>query len=204
MRYEAIRRHRDQYPTRLMCRCLRVSSSGYHAWALREPSARAKDNARLLEKIRQCYTDSDGVMGAPRMHEALCYAGEGVGLNRVARLMAGAGLVGVPQRRRWRRKPSGVRPIHVRNHIERDFTANEPNTKWVVDITYIRTGEGWLYLCAVLDLYSGKVVGWSMSPIQDRHLVLKAVMMASWQRADRSEVILHSDRGTQFTSAGAV
>lgn len=168
---------------------------------MREPSARAKDNARLLEKIRQCYTDSDGVMGAPRMHEALCYAGEGVGLNRVARLMAGAGLVGVPQRRRWRRKPSGVRPIHVRNHIERDFTANEPNTKWVVDITYIRTGEGWLYLCAVLDLYSGKVVGWSMSPIQDRHLVLKAVMMASWQRADRSEVILHSDRGTQFTSA---
>ena len=200
MRYEAIRRHRDQYPTRLMCRCLRVSSSGYHAWASREPSARAQENARLLGKIQQYYTDSDGVMGAPRMHEALCYAGEGVGLNRVARLMAGAGLAGVPQRRRWRRKPSGVRPTHVRNHLERDFTANEPNTKWVVDITYIRTGEGWLYLCAVLDLYSGKVVGWSMSSIQDRHLVLKAVMMASWQRADRSVVILHSDRGTQFTS----
>lgn len=89
----------------------------------------------------------------------------------------------------------------MRNHLSRDFTANEPNTKWVVDITYIRRGEGWLYLCAVLDLYSGKVVGWSMAPVQDRHLVLKAVMMACWQRPGRSEVILHSDRGTQFTSA---
>ena len=200
MRYEAIQRHRDQYPTRLMCRCLKVSCSGFHSWASREPSARAKDNARLLETIRQHHADSDGVMGAPRMHETLRYAGEAVSLNRVARLMAAGGLSGVPQRRRWRHKPSGVRPIHVRNHLERDFTANEPNTKWVVDITYIRTGEGWLYLCAVLDLYSGKVVGWSMSAIQDRHLVLKAVMMASWQRADRCPVILHSDRGTQFTS----
>ena len=201
MRYEAIQRHRGQYPTRLMCRCLKVSSSGFHAWTSREPSARAKDNARLLVKIREYHADSDGVMGAPRMHEALCYAGERVGLNRIARLMAAEGLAGVPQRRRWRHKPSGVRPVHVRNHLKRDFSASEPNTKWVVDITYIRTGEGWLYLCAVLDLYSGKVVGWSMSPVQDRHLVLKAVMMASWQRADRSPVILHSDRGTQFTSA---
>jgi putative transposase len=115
--------------------------------------------------------------------------------------MAGADLSGVPQKRRWRHKRSGVRPTFVRNHLARDFTANEPNTKWVVDITHIRTGEGWLYLCAVLDLYSGKVVGWSMAPVQDRHLVLKAVMMASWQRSDRNPVILHSDRGTQFTSA---
>ncbi len=201
MRYAAIQRHRDEYPTRLMCRCLKVSSSGFHAWVSREPSARTKANKRLLEKIRQHHADADGVMGAPRMHEALRYAGEHAGLNRIARLMAGAGLAGVPQRRRWRHKSSGQRPMHVRNHLERDFSANEPNTKWVVDITYIRTGEGWLYLCAVLDLYSGKVVGWSMSPVQDRHLVLKAVMMASWQRADRTAVILHSDRGTQFTSA---
>src|SRR5690606_16294318 len=97
--------------------------------------------------------------------------------------------------------PSGARPAQVRNHLERDFTALEPNAKWVVDITYLRTGEGWLYLCAVLDLFSNKIVGWSMSPVQDRHLVLKAVMMAGWQRADREPVVLHSDRGTQFTSA---
>ncbi len=201
MRYEAIRRYRGQYPIRLMCRCLKVAPSGFHAWVGRSPSARAQDNARLLDKIRQHHADSDGVMGAPRMHEALRYEGETASLNRIARLMANDGLYGVPQRRRWRHKPSGVRPVHVRNHLERDFAALEPNTKWVVDITYIKTGEGWLYLCAVMDLFSGKVVGWSMSPVQDRHLVLKAVMMACWQRPGRSPVILHSDRGTQFTSA---
>ena len=201
MRYEAIRRHRNQYPVRLMCRCLKVSPSGFHAWSTRTPSARAQDNARLLAKIHQQHADSDGVMGAPRMHEELGYEGETASLNRIARLMSGAGLFGVPQKRRWRNKPSGVRPAYVRNHLERDFEALEPNTKWVVDITFIRTGEGWLYLCAVLDLFSHKIVGWSMSSVQDRHLVLKAVMMACWQRPHRSPVILHSDRGTQFTSA---
>ena len=201
MRYEAIRRHRGEYPVRLMCRCLKVSASGFHDWVKRAPSMRARDNARLLERIHQHHTDSDGVMGAPRMYEELGYEGETASLNRVARLMASNGLFGVPQKRQWRRKPSGVRPAYVRNHLERDFQAWEPNTKWVVDITFIRTGEGWLYLCTVLDLFSHRVVGWSMSPVQDRHMVLKAVMMACWQRPDRSPVILHSDRGTQFTSA---
>ena len=201
MRYEAIRRHRGEYPVRLMCRCLKVSASGFHDWVKRVPSKRARDNTRLLERIHQHHTDSGGVMGAPRMCEELGYEGETASLNRVARLMAGNGLFGVPQKRQWRRKPSGVRPAYVRNHLERDFQALEPNTKWVVDITFIRTGEGWLYLCTVLDLFSHRVVGWSMSPVQDRHMVLKAVMMACWQRPDRSPVILHSDRGTQFTSA---
>lgn len=201
MRYEAIRRHRSQYPIRLMCRCLKVAPSGFHAWLVRQPSERARDNTRLLEKIRQHHADSDGVMGAPRMHEVLGYEGETASLNRIARLMAQDGLFGVPQKRRWHHKPSGVRPAHVRNHLERDFVALEPNTKWVIDITYIKTGEGWLYLCAVMDLFSSKIVGWSMASVQDRHLVLKAVMMACWQRPERSPVILHSDRGTQFTSA---
>lgn len=186
---------------RLMCRCLKVSPSGFHAWDTRLPGKRAQDNARLLEKIRQHHAANDGAIGAGRMHEDLAFEGETASLNRIARLMAREGLAGVPQRRRWRHKPSGVRPAHVRNHLERDFKALEPNTKWVVDITYLRTGEGWLYLCAVLDLYTHKIVGWSMSTVQDRHLVLNAVMMASWQRPDRSPVILHSDRGTQFTSA---
>lgn len=201
MRYEAIQRHRGLYPIRLMCRCLKTSHSGFHAWATRVLSKRAQDNTRLLGKIHQRHADSDGVMGAPRMHEELSYEGETASLNRVARLMAGAGLFGVPQKRRWRHKPSGVRPAHVRNHLERDFAALEPNTKWVTDITFIKTGEGWLYLCAVLDLFSDRIVGWSMSSVQDRHMVLKAVMMACWQQLDRSPVILHSDRGTQFTSA---
>ena len=92
MRYEAIRRHRGEYPVRLMCRCLKVSASGFHDWVTRAPSKRARDNARLLERIHQHHTDSGGVMGAPRMHEELGYEGESASLNRVARLMAGNGL----------------------------------------------------------------------------------------------------------------
>ena len=134
------------------------------------------------------------------MWEELRYRGESCGRNRVARLMRQDGLRGIPQRRRWRNKPSGVRPDHVHNHLARDFTAAEPNTKWVTDITYIRTGEGWLYLCVVVDLFSGRIVGWSMSARQDSQLVLQAVLMALWQRSDRTPVVLHSDRGCQFTS----
>ena len=94
----------------------------------------------------------------------------------------------------------GVRPHGTHNHLERDFTAAAPNTMWVTDITYIRTAEHWLYLCVILDLYSGLVVGWSMSSCQDRQLVVQAVLMALWQRPARTPVILHSDRGCQFTS----
>ncbi len=111
-----------------------------------------------------------------------------------------AGLQGVPQRRQWRKKPSRGRSDGTRNHLNRDFRAAAPNTKWVTDITDIRTAEHWLYLCIVLDLYSGLVVGWSMSPHQDRQLVVQAVLMALWQRPAQTPVILHSDRGCQFTS----
>ena len=134
------------------------------------------------------------------MWEELRYLGESCSRNRAARLMRDSGLRGIPQRRRWRKKPSGTRPDDVRNHLARDFNADQPNTKWVTDITYIRTAEGWLYLSVVVDLYSGRVVGWSMSARQDRQLVLQAVLMALWQRPNRSPVILHSDRGCQFTS----
>jgi putative transposase len=115
-------------------------------------------------------------------------------------LMRRAGLQGVPQRRQWRKRPSRACPDGTRNHLNRDFKAAAPNTKWVTDITYIRTAEHWLYLCVVLDLYSGLVVGWSMSPRQDRQLVVQAVLRALWQRPAQTPVILHSDRGCQCTS----
>lgn len=146
------------------------------------------------------HADQDGVVGSPRIWEDLRYAEERCGRHRVARLMRRARLYGVSQRRRWRKKSSGVRPHGTRNHLNRDFEAAPPNTKWVTDITCIRTAEHWLYLCAVLDLYSGLVVGWSMSPCQDRQLVVQAVLMALWQRPIRTPVILRSDRGCQFTS----
>ncbi|CAN5756266.1 hypothetical protein BH23GEM11_BH23GEM11_06580 [soil metagenome] len=165
------------------------------------PFPRKRENQCLLARIREHHSASDGVMGMPRMLEELSDEGETASPNRIARIMANAGIQGIPQRRQWRRKASGVRPADVRDHLERDFNATEPNTKWVTDITYIHTAEGWLYLCVVIDLFGGKVIGWSMSTIQDRHLVLKAVLMACWQRPGRQPVILHSDRGTQFTSS---
>lgn len=195
-----IERCRDAYPIRMMCRCLQVSSGGYYAWRGRPKSARAKANERLLERIETIHSESDGVMGSPRIWDELCYAGEPCSKNRVARLMQNAGLQGVPQPRKWRKKTSGVRPGDIENHLKRQFSADAPNTKWVTDITYVRTDEHWLYLCVVIDLHSGIVVGWSMSHRQDRQLVIQAVLMALWQRTDRSPVILHSDRGTQFTS----
>ena len=200
MKYRMIHRCREAFPIRLMCRCLRVSPSGYYGWVTRPPSRRTQDNTRLLSRIRHLHAEADGVSGSPRIWEDLRYAGERCGRHRVARLMRRAGLQGVPQRRRWRWKASGIPPAGTQNHLERDFTATAPNTKWVTDITYIRTAEHWLYLCIVLDLYSGLVVGWSMSPRQDRQLVVQAVLMALWQRPTRTPVILHSDRGCQFTS----
>jgi putative transposase len=150
--------------------------------------------------MKELHTASDGVLGGFRMWEELSYEGETCSPNRVARLMRANGLRGVPQRRRWGKKPSGSRPDGIANHLQRDFEASQPNAKWVTDITYIRTGEGWLYLCAVVDLHSKEVVGWSMGAHQQRSLVLQAVLTALWQRDSRAPVVLHSDRGTQFTS----
>ena len=192
---------RQQYPVGMMCRCLEVSSSGFYAWSKRKPGSRAQDNARLLVRIREIHEDSSGAIGAPRMQEDLDDEGECASLNRVARLMADAGLQGRPRaKKRGAPRPAAGRPEGVRNLLERDFTALEPETKWVTDITEIPTFEGKLYLCVVLDLYSKLVMGWSMHHRQDRHMVVRAVQMAVWQREDDSEVILHSDRGGQFIS----
>lgn len=179
-----IDRCRDAYPIRMMCRCLKVSSSGYYDWRKRLPSPRARDNQRLLAKIRLLHEQSDGVLGSYRIWKDLRADGETCSWNRVARLMRISGLRGIPQKRRWRKKASEDRPVGVDNVLERDFSATAPNTKWATDITYVDTAEGWLYLCIVLDLFSNLVVGWSMAATQDRHLVLQAVLMAQWQRND--------------------
>lgn len=201
MKYRVIERCREAYSVRLMCRCLKVSPSGYYGWRDRPLSARQRENQRLLERIRALHAESDGILGAPRIHEDLCDEGETCGQNRVARLMRLEGIQGIPCKKRHRNKASGARPPEVENHLARDFAADAPNTKWVTDITYVRIVGGiWLYLCVVVDLYSGMIVGWSMSRNQNRQLVLQAVLMALWQRESRQPVILHSDRGCQFTS----
>ncbi len=196
-----IQRCRKDYPVRLMCRCLKVSASGYYAWQDREPSPRAQENARLVKRIREIHEDSRGVIGAPRMHEDLLDEGEAVSLNRVARLMAAERIQGWPRRkRRGFGRVASSRPAGVKNLLERNFTVQEPERKWVTDITEIATQEGKLFLCVVLDLYSKLVIGWSMHHRQDRQMVIRAVEMAIWQRQGDWSVILHSDRGSQFTS----
>lgn len=196
-----IERCREAYPVRLMCRCLKVSPGGFYDWLDRPLSSRARENQRLLERIRVLHAQSDKVLGAGRIWDDLRDEGELCSLNRVARLMHVEGLKGIPCKKKHRNKQPGTRPDRVTNHLARDFAAEEPNTKWVTDITYIRiVGGTFLYLCVVIDLYSGQVVGWSMSRTQNRQLVLQAVLMALWQRASRRPVILHSDRGCQFTS----
>lgn len=135
------------------------------------------------------------------MHEDLVEEGARTSLNRVARRMAAHGLQGWPRpMRRGQRGRPALTPPGVRNLLERDFTALEPQTKWVTDITEIKTGEGKLYLCVVLDLFDQRVVGWSMHHRQDRQMVIRAVQMAVWQRQGAEPVILHSDRGSQFRS----
>ena len=174
-----------------MCRCLSVSASGYYAWESRSPSARESENARLLTRIRDIHDDSGGAIGAPRMHEDLVAEGESVSLNRVARLMAANGIQGWPRKRNKRQGRSSTRPSGIKNRLRRDFTAREPETKWVTDITEVVTQEGKLYLCVVIDLYSKLVAGWAMHHRQDRHMVIPAVEMAIWQRQGASTVILH-------------
>jgi putative transposase len=196
-----LERCREAFPIRMMCRRLKVSASGYYEWRTRPPSVRAEANRQLLTRVRSLHAASDGVLGRRRICDDLRDQGERVSPNRVGRLMQGAGLRGIPQKKRWQKKASGDRPGAVRNHLARDFAASKPNRRWATDITFVRTAEHWLYLCVVIDLYSRLVVGWSMSAVQDRQLVLQAVLMALWQRADRNPVILHSDRGCQFTSA---
>ena len=124
-----IERCRHDFPINMMCRLLKVSTTGYYGWRTRKPSQRQQDNSRVLRKITSLHTESDGVFGSPRIWEELRYQGEQCSLNRVARLMHAARLVGIPAIKQWRRRLSTKRPEHVTNHLERDFTSKQPNTK---------------------------------------------------------------------------
>ncbi|GJL70246.1 MAG: transposase [Nitrospirales bacterium] len=195
-----IQRCRTMFPLRLMCRLLQVSPSGFYARQRRSASPLAQDGQRLTAAIRTLHAESDGVYGSPKIWQILRKQGEGCGKHRIARLMRREGLRGIPAPKRWKRRTSGERPAGITNQLARDFTAPIPNTKWVTDITYIPTQEGWLYLAVVLDLFSRQVIGWSMQPYLGRDLVMQAVLMAVWQRRNSKTVILHSDRGTQYTA----
>jgi putative transposase len=191
--------NRARWPIATMARLLGVSTSGYYAWLVCDPSKHACSDAQLLLRIRTLHASSRGTYGVPRIHVQLAREGVYVARKRVARLMRMAGLCGA-SRRHWkittRQRPGARRaPDLVRRH----FSADAPNVLWVADATYIPTGEGFLYLAVVLDVFSRRIVGWAMSNHLYTELMLRALDMALAQRRPEG-VIHHSDQGAQYTS----
>ncbi len=200
MKYACIDRRRTRYPVRMMCRLLQVSRSGYYAWRTRPESARARQDRELIPEIRRVHQQSKGVYGSPRVHAELKAEGQRVGRNRVARLMRLERLRGCPKRRFRVTTQRDPRHPVAKNLLGQDFTADAPNQRWVADITYISTKQGWLYLAVVMDLYSRRIVGWSMGDRMSRRLVVDALKMAVDARRPEGGLIHHSDRGGQYTS----
>jgi putative transposase len=184
-----------------MCRVLVVSRAGFYEWHSRSPSKRSLEDARLMPLVRTSFAQSDGTYGAVRVARDLREWGEGCGKRRVGRLMRLGSLRARPKRRR-RPQDQGLRLEHsiAPNVLNRRFEAQGPNKKWVADFTYLWTAEGWLYVAVVLDLYSRKVVGWSMNANMVAQLVADALMMAIWRRGKPIELLHHSDQGSQYTS----
>lgn len=198
MKYQFVRDHRHQYPVQRMCRMLDVSPSAYYAWRARPESRRVREDRRLLVEIKAIHQAKRGVYGSPRIHAELKSQGQCHGLKRVARLMRENDIRA--RRKRKFKVTTDSKHSHpvAPNLLQRDFEATAPNQKWVADITFIPTREGWLYLAAILDLYSRTVVGWSMASRMTRRLVLDALEMAVGRRRPGPGLLHHSDRGSQY------
>ena len=184
-----------------MCEALGVSRGGFYEWMQRPESRRSCEDRHLTVQIRTSFEESDRTYGSPRVLRDLHAWGFSCGRHRVERLMR---LSGLQARRKRRRLPSdtGVRPEHAiaPNVLDRQFEAAAPNRRWVADFTYVETGEGWLYVSVVLDLFSRRVVGWAMRGEMTAPLVVDALMMAIWRRGKPEELLHHSDQGSQYTS----
>ncbi len=200
MRYQQIEHHRGQHPTRWMCSALMVSPRGYYGWRRRPPSLRQREDRRLLGEVRASYEKSQRVYGSPRVHKDLLALGYRCSIKRIARLMRENALVAV-QRRRFKHTTQSAHSYPVRdNLLARDFTADAPNRIWLADITYIATEEGWLYLAALMDIYSRRIVGWNTADRIDRFLALTALEDALRKRCPKPGLIHHSDQGSQYAS----
>lgn len=196
--YQLIKENSSEHSVDMMCQLLKVSRSGYYAWLAKPMSDRAHEDARLLRLIRASFKASHGIYGAPRIFLDLREAGEVCSKHRVARLMRVNNIKALHGYRTQRyvvSKPAALTP----NLLQRAFTVSKPNTAWVTDITYVRTWEGWLYLAVVLDLFSRKVIGWSVRPVIVKELVLDAVLMAVRRRKPK-KALIHSDQGSQYGS----
>lgn len=199
MRFIFIAKHRGIWPVAWMCGALGVSRSGFHAWLNRAPSQRARDDEMIGARVQTSHIASYRTYGARRVWHDLLAEGISCGLHRVERLMRQQGLRARP-RRRGLPKDQGERSVIAGNVLDRQFTADGPNQKWVADFTYIWTAEGWLYVAAVIDLFSRRVVGWSMSDAMTAQFVTDALIMAIWRRGKPDALLHHSDQGSQYTS----
>lgn len=185
----------------MMCSLLSVSRSGYYAWKHRPPSGREQSNRLLAAEIKRVFNDEKGRAGAPRIARRLQDEGKSAGRHRVARIMRGNGWR-AKAARKYKATTNSKHSLPVApNLLEQDFSAERPDQKWVSDITYIWTDEGWLYLAVVLDLYSRRVIGWAIAERMTATLVCDALIMALWHRKMPTGVIVHSDRGSQYCSA---
>ena len=201
MRYQFISDHTAQYPVTLLCHTLQVTRSGYYAWRWCPDSRRAQEDRRLLSNIKTIHTASKETYGSPRIHATLRQQGETCGKHRVARIMQAQGVV-AKHRRKFRATTNSDHNLPVADNVlDRHFTPTAPNQVWVSDITYVPTGEGWLYLATVMDLAFRGIIGWAMSERIDRTLACDALTDALRRRQPAPGLIHHSDRGSQYASA---
>ena len=201
MKFIFIAKHRGIWPAAWMCEALGVSRGGFHGWLTRPRSARSRSDEDLAAKVRASFLASDRTYGARRVWHDMIADGVACGRHRIERLMRLQGLRARPRRRRLPPDPGERQATAVApNMLDRSFEAPAPNRKWIADFTYVWTAEGWLYVAAVLDLFSRRVVGWSMSARMTAQLVTDALTMAIWRRGKPQALLHHSDRGSQYTS----
>ena len=198
MKFGFVAKHRGAWPVNLMCEALGVSRGGFYAWLTRPRSQRSLSDEVLGAQVHQSFVRSDRTYGARRVWHDVLEQGQACGLHRIERLMREQALRARP-RRRGLPKDRGTRSAVADNVLDRQFRADGPNQKWVADFTYIWTAEGWLYVAAVLDLYSRRIVGWSMQESMTSQLVVDALMMAVWRRGKPVALLHHSDQGSQYS-----
>jgi putative transposase len=201
MKFGFIHAEKAYFPIAALCRLLGVSRQGYYAYATRPPSARTISDQLLGTQVQQLFEASQERYGSPRVLRELKASGWTVGKRRVERAMRGLGLTPPMRRRHKVTTRADITHAVAPNELARDFTATRPNERWVTDITYVWTDEGWLYLAAILDLFSRRVVGFAMSDRIDRALVLQALKLAAGRRVPNAGLTHHSDRGSQYASS---
>jgi putative transposase len=201
VKFAFIKEHRRTWPVSVICRVLKVSYSGFFAWLKRPVSRRRRRQEELLEKIKAAFAENRGLYGSPRLYRALLIDGQLVCRNTVAKLMRQAKMRAKSRRRFVPRTTDSMHQQPVaRNVLDRNFTAPAADRKWTTDITYVPTKEGWLYLAGVMDLFSRKIVGWSMADHMKTELVSDALQMALQRRQPHEDLLHHSDRGVQYAS----